>query len=191
MNVRPALLLYCRAIACILLPMKDSRLVGTTWIGNRLLLDRELVGIFASARSDALMARHRDLWAIEEGQEGAAIVGVFRNLAERSILENLLRHGGRAVWIVDHMLPTMYSDACSQAMVEGRLLVVSCFWTRRSLYSTTRYCSHLVMCLATRLVMWAPVAGGFIPQLMARALRQGKQVDVLSGPYYLQSTNTF
>jgi len=158
--------------------MDKVNLVGTTWIGNRSLLNGNLIGVYASAKSDALMADKRDQWSIEVGRKGLCIVGAFRNLSERSILENTLRHGGSAVWIEDHQLPTSYSKTCSQAFMEGRLMVVSCFWIPRGTYGTAAYCAELVQHLSTRLVMWAPSSHGFMPQIQARASKNGKRVEV-------------
>lgn len=158
--------------------MKKSILVGTTWVGNCELLDCELVGVFASERSDALMVVARDQWACQVGRDGLCIVGGFRTLGEKSVLKNVLRCGGSAVWIVDHKLPTVYSRIYARAFVEGRLLVVSCFWIPRGIYGTVSYCAEVVQHLASRLVLWAPVGRGYLPQVAARARRNGKVVEV-------------
>lgn len=158
--------------------MKNLNLVGTTWIGNSSLLDEELVGVFASDRSDILMPRRRDHWAADAGLEGCKVVGSFRNLSERNILEILLRYGGHAVWIVDRKLPTIYSSTCCQAFAEGRLLVVSCFWNDESLFSTRQYCADFVQRLASRLILWAPSSGGLMQRVASCAYCNGKLVEV-------------
>lgn len=157
--------------------MKNSILVGTTWVGNLNLLERELVGVFSSERSDVMMAAARDQWAFEMGCHGECIVGPFRTVSEKCILKKLLSYGGCAVWIVDHKLPTVYNKIYARAFVEGRLLVVSCFWIPKGIYGTTSYCAELVQALSKRLVVWAQVNRGYVPQVMARARRNGKTVE--------------
>lgn len=163
----------------------NADLIGTTWIGNIELLsdsvlgERGIVGVFASERSDALMADRRDQWSVELGLRQSTIVGAFRTRSENCILKNVLRYGGRAVWIVDRKLPTVYSKVCSKAFMEGRLLVVSCFWIDRAVYGAGGYCAELVQHLAQRLVAWCPAKKGFIPQVLRRARRNGKVVQVV------------
>lgn len=160
-----------------------ATLIGTTWIGNVELLndsvseEKGIVGIFASEKSDAV-ADLRDQWSMELGESRSTISGVFRTRSEKSILKNVLRNGGRAIWIVDRRLPTVYSRICSRAFMEGRLLVASCFWIDKGTYGTACYCAEVVQLLCSRVVVWAPSKRGHMPHVLARAARNGKSVEI-------------
>lgn len=168
---------------------KNSNLVGCTWIGNPALLESredldspnvcERIGVFASEQSDRLQAISRDQWACDLGRKGSQIVGIFRTMSEKSILKNVLKYGGSAVWILDHKLPAFFSKICVKALMEKRLLVVSCFWIDKSVYGTVGYCSELVQLLSTRLIMWAPQKALFA-QIAWQARKNGKAVEIVT-----------
>lgn len=161
-------------------------LVGCSWIGNREILNNvecggasgELIGVFATDRSDVLAAYARDQWAIKMGCSGNTVVGTFRYASEMSILKNVLKHGGRAVWILDRKFPARLGKLFSCAILKGRLLVISCFWRNRSVYGTKCYCADLVQHLSTRIALWTPADWGHMEQILLRARRNKKRVEV-------------
>lgn len=166
----------------------ENELSGMTWIGNRNLLNhcdphgrRNLVGVFVGAQCSSRSMIDQEEWAIAAGFRKECIVGLFHSVGERNILKHVLRRGGCAVWILDHALPTIYGRLYSRAIVEGRLLVVSCFWIPHGSYTTLRFCAHLVAHLAGCLVVWKSMAQAtararvdYMAQLCASARKKEK-----------------
>ena len=104
------------------------------------------ISVFASRRFNADDCSLNQ-WAEEMGEKHRCLVGTFQSKAEQRILNVALENGAFAVWIRGCSLPNSYSGPLWNAMVEDRLLVISCFHMKHHTRDTARYCMHLAtMC---------------------------------------------
>ena len=128
--------------------MNRLKLSGVCCVGcGRLWYGPEVkISVFASRKFNAIDC-HLEQWAAEMGARHRCLVGPFHSKAEQHILEVALANGAFAVWIRGCSLPDFYSGELLRAMMENRMLVISCFHMKHHTRDTARYCTHLAaMC---------------------------------------------
>ena len=128
--------------------MNKIKLLGVNCEGSmRLWRGPEVkISVFASRHFDADDCGLNQ-WAAAMGERHRCLVGTFHSKAERRILEVALANGAFAVWLRGCSLPDYYSGELWKAMVEHRMLVISCFHMKHHTRDTARYCTHLAaMC---------------------------------------------
>lgn len=158
-------------------------LAGMSWIGNINLWRmgrKNRIGVFADCYSSGRIDAGRSQWAIQMGQQKNCIVGIFNSWTEREILRLHLRSGGKAIWILGTAFPKLFNKDCVNAIYEGRLLVVSCFWVPEWTYATYRYCCQLVPACASSLVFWSIDHTRYSDVVYRRALDCGMEVKLFS-----------
>lgn len=158
-------------------------LAGMSWIGNINLWHigrKNRIGVFADCYCCGRIDGNRCQWAIQMGQRKQCIVGIFNSWTEREILRLHLRNGGKAIWILGTAFPKLFNKDCANAIHEGRLLVLSCFWIPEWTYVTYRYCCQLVPACASSLVFWSLDHMRYSEVVYNRAIDNGMDVKLFS-----------
>lgn len=160
--------------------MNKIKMIGMRHMGAvRLWRGPEVkIGVFASRKGVEVSSQQRELWAAEQGRLHHCVVGTFHSHAECEVLNGVLANGGFAVWIRGCDFPRDFTDIWIQALLEGRLLIISCFHRKRHTEATARYCSHLVAMCTKRHVYWLRKDEDFLRPICQKAISWGKEIDV-------------
>lgn len=108
-------------------------------LGNTSLLDRKMIGYFASSKIATLSVLPTLDWASEVSKrEDVAIVSGFHSKMEREVLDFLLRGKCGIICVLARSIYKKIPDKFREAYNSGRVLFIAPFKT-----STTRTSRHL------------------------------------------------
>lgn len=119
-------------------------------------------------------------WAAEMGARHRCLVGTFHSKAEKQILDVALANGAFAVWLRGCSLPDYYSGELWNAMVENRLLVISCFHMKHHTRDTARYCTHLAAMCCQRHAYFLKDDDSLLAPRCRKAISWGYDVQVFN-----------
>ncbi len=167
--------------------MGESAPAELACLGQVVLLQQPLLGVFASARCPATLILKAHDWAQSVKDSSLAVVSGFHSPAEQEILAVLLRGTSPIVIVAARDLEGMRIPAAWRSPIEQhRLLLLSPFPAKikRSTAGLAEERNRLALALATQvLVIHATPGGKTESAIVAACLAQGKPVTALPDPH--------